>query len=71
MWEIESIIGVQWNREIPTLGSTVPVGNSAKPRFPLERLTLWLGFPCPHLTPMIDSLYPHTQKAKFLSLFKP
>ena len=34
----------------PNLGSTVPVGNSAKPRFPLERLTLWLGFPCPHCT---------------------
>ena len=30
----------RWNREIPTLGSTVPVGNSAKPRFPMERWTL-------------------------------
>ena len=57
MWEIESITGVQWNREIPTLGCTVPVGNSAKPRFPLERWTLGLGFPCPHWTPVMDSLF--------------
>ena len=57
MWEIESITGVQWNREIPTLGSAVPVGNSAEPRFPLERWTIWLRFPCPHLTPVMDSLF--------------
>ena len=41
----------------PNPGPTVPVGNSAKPRFPLERWTLGLGFPCPHLTPVMDSLY--------------
>ena len=33
MREIESIIGVQWNREIPTRGSTVPVGNEASKMF--------------------------------------
>ena len=33
------------DREIPTRGSTVPVGNQALPSFPLERWTLGLGFP--------------------------
>ena len=33
------------DREIPTRGSTVPVGNEASPSFPLERLTRGLGFP--------------------------
>ena len=33
------------DREIPTRGSTVPVGNEASPSFPLERWTRGLGFP--------------------------
>ena len=33
------------DREIPTRGSTVPVGNEALPSFPLERWTRGLGFP--------------------------
>ena len=36
---------VQWGQEIPTRGSTVPVGNEAFPSFPLERWTRGLGFP--------------------------
>ena len=34
------------DREIPTRGSTVPVGNEALPSFQLERWTQGLGFPC-------------------------
>ena len=33
------------DREIPTRGSTVPVGNEAMPSFPLERWARGLGFP--------------------------
>ena len=33
------------DREIPTGGSTVPVGNKSSPSFPLERWTRGLGFP--------------------------
>ena len=33
------------DREIPTRGSTVPVGNEASTSFPLERWTRGLGFP--------------------------
>ena len=33
------------DREIPTRGSTIPVGNEALPSFPLERWTRGLGFP--------------------------
>ena len=33
------------DREIPTRGSTVPVGNEASPSFPPERWTRGLGFP--------------------------
>ena len=33
------------DREIPTRGSTVPVGNEASPSFPLKRWTRGLGFP--------------------------
>ena len=33
------------DREIPTRGSTVPVGNEASPSFQLERWTRGLGFP--------------------------
>ena len=33
------------DREIPTLGSTVPVGNEASPSFPLGGWTRGLGFP--------------------------
>ena len=33
------------DREIPTRGSTVPVGNEASPSFPMERWTRGLGFP--------------------------
>ena len=32
-------------------------GKLGKPRFPLERWALGLGFFCPHWTPMIDSIY--------------
>ena len=32
-------------------------GKLGKPRFPLERWALWLGFFCPHRTPMMDSIY--------------
>ena len=34
-----------WDREIPTRGSTVSVGNEASPSFPLERWIRGLGFP--------------------------
>ena len=33
------------DREIPTRGATVPVGNEASLSFPLERWTQGLGFP--------------------------
>ena len=33
------------DREIPTRGSTVSVGNEASPSFPMERCTRGLGFP--------------------------
>ena len=33
------------DREIPTRGSTVPVGSEASPSFPLEWWTRGLGFP--------------------------
>ena len=33
-------------------------GKFGKPRFPLERWALKLGFFCPHWTPMMDSIYP-------------
>ena len=33
-----------------------------KPRFPLERWALGLGFFCPHWTPMMDSIYPVCKK---------
>ena len=32
-------------------------GKLGKPRFPLERWALGLGFFCPHWTPMMDSIY--------------
>ena len=32
------------DKEIPTRGFTVPVGNEALPSFPLERWTRGLGF---------------------------
>ena len=32
-------------------------GKLGKPRFPLERWALWLGFVCPHSTPMMDYIY--------------
>ena len=45
-------------REIPTRGSTIPVGNEASPSFPLERWTRRLEFPgsTVQCTPMIDSI---------------
>ena len=33
------------------------VGNSAKPRCPLEQWTLGLGFSCPHWSPIKHSIY--------------
>ena len=48
------------DREIPTRGSIVPVGNEALPSFPLERWTRGLGFPGFHCTPVIDSISSHT-----------
>ena len=32
-------------------------GKLGKPRFPMERWALGLGFFCPHRTPMMDSIY--------------
>ena len=32
-------------------------GKLDKPRFPLERWALWLGFFCPHWTPVMNSIY--------------
>ena len=39
---------------------SVSTGKIGKPRFPLERRTLGLGFSCPQWTPMIDSICPLT-----------
>ena len=48
MWEKESITGVQCWQE--NHNSRVPCasGKLGKPRFPLKRWTLGLGFSCPH-----------------------
>ena len=43
---------LSWNREIPTVGSAVQVGNEA-PRM----VVLGFRFPCPKWTPMIDYSY--------------
>ena len=42
---------------MPTLGSTVPVGNSASLVSHLNGWTLGLGFSYLHWTPMMDSIY--------------
>ena len=39
-----------WNREIPTRGSTVPVGNEASPSFPLNGGPGGWDFPVPLYT---------------------
>ena len=44
-------------RKIPTLGSTVPVGNSASLVSHWNGWTLGLGFSYLHWTPMMDSIY--------------
>ena len=57
------------DREIPTRGSTVPVGNEASPSFLLEQRTRGLGCPCPHCphcTPMIDSISHISNKNIFI-----
>ena len=60
IWEKESIIGVQWfsgSRKNPNTRVHSSVENSAS-LVPLKRLTLRLGFFCPHWTPMMDSICP-------------
>ena len=54
MWEKESIIAIHRRQQFPTLGFTVQVENSAKPRSWLRRWTLWLGFYYFQWTPVID-----------------
>ena len=49
-------------RKIPTLGSTVPVGNSASLVSHWNGWTLGLGFSYLHWTPMMDSIYLHRRK---------
>ena len=44
------------DREIPTRGSTVPVGNEASPSFSLEQWTRKVGISRLHCTPMVDSI---------------
>ena len=57
----ESIIVVQWFQKNPNLRVHHSVGNRSwklgKPRFPLERWALGLGFFCPHWTHLMDSIY--------------
>ena len=48
-------------------------GKLGKPRFPLERWALGLGFFCPHWTPMMDPIYltypvPTSRKDKNLTV---
>ena len=56
MWEKESIIDVQCRQENPNPRVHHSSGKLSKPRFPLERWTLGLGFSWPHWTPMVDSI---------------
>ena len=44
------------DREIPTRGSTVPVGNEASPSFPTGTVDPRVGISRFHCTPMIDSI---------------
>ena len=55
--EKEPIIGVQWGQKKSQPSGPPFSGKLGKPRFPLERWALGLGFFCPHCTPMMDSIY--------------
>ena len=56
-------------RKIPTLGSTVPVGNSASLVSHWNGWTLGLGFSYLHWTPMMDSIYLSPLKYRNFSIF--
>ena len=60
MWEKESIIDVQCQQENPKTPIHGSSGKLGKPRFPLERWTLFLSpgpFSCRHWASVMDSIY--------------
>ena len=58
------------DREIPTRGFIVPVGNEASPSFPLKRWILGLGFPGSTVHKMIDSISHISNKNILLYIWR-